>query len=428
MNYIKILAVLAMAVTSAMIPQAADADNAASVTISRVAQRWPWNNKVDIAYTVDGGQTRSSGVYCGIRFSLTAGGNTYDIPGYKIGASAENGSHIVTWTAPTGIVTADGTITATLFTTNVPSGNDYMIVDLASGDVFYEGLLASQEESNSRYNVPAYKTDKLVLRKVPRWIDRDALPNAEDLAGLVGYPTGTADINEQWRGNSSANWATERAYYIGIFPVTQYQYEKIGADAGSTPSGKKAAAGSGDVKAHRPVENVSWDDLRLASTSSTSSIPAVASSSGTFFQRLNHKSGLYFDLPTEVMFEIAERAGADTIYYWGDTMNTDYVVCSDNSASSTVAVGSRLPNAWGLYDMAGNTVEWCLDATLSKNMSKNADAFIPAWSAENGNRRCRGGHWNEASTGGDFKAYIRGSNSSSTRYDVLGFRVSLVAE
>lgn len=35
-------------------------------------------------------------------------------------------------------------LTATLFTTNVPSGNDYMVVDLATGAVVYEGLFATQ--------------------------------------------------------------------------------------------------------------------------------------------------------------------------------------------------------------------------------------------------------------------------------------------
>ena len=125
----------------------ASAAGVTNVTISSVAQRWPWNNKVDITYTVQGGQSRADGAYCGLRFALTAGGRTYDFEGYTVGASAEDGTHTVTWTAPQGIVAADCSLTATLFSTNFPSGNDYMIVDLDSGDVVYEGMLATQTAS-----------------------------------------------------------------------------------------------------------------------------------------------------------------------------------------------------------------------------------------------------------------------------------------
>ena len=264
---------------------AGTANAAPAVTIDSVAQRWPWNNKVDITYTVAGGQTRSAGVYCALRFAMTAKGQTYSFEGYTVGASAENGQHTVTWTAPEGIVSDACSMTATLFTTNVPSGNDYMIVDLTSGAVTYEGLFASQAESNSRYNVTDYKTDKMVLRKIPRTADSAELPNGPFASG---YPTGdSVHYPSGSDANSSTIWTVDRNYYIGVFPVTQYQYRKL---YGSNPS-KKTSTISGNTADYRPVEYVSWDDLRLPTTASTSSIPVVASNSGTFFQRLRRGRG-----------------------------------------------------------------------------------------------------------------------------------------
>ncbi len=401
------------------------ASAATTIHVDSVTQRWPWNNKVDITYTVEGGQTRSAGVYCGLRFALTANGKTYNIPGYSIGASAENGTHTVSWSAPQGIVSTACSLTATLFTTNVPSGNDYMIVDLGSGAVFYEGLCASQADSNARYNTAEFKTDKLVLRKVPRTADSATLPNGPF---ANGYPTGDSALFPSGNDrNTTHRWTTDRDYYIGVFLVTQRQYQNI---YGSNPSLCTTAI-SGNEVAHRPVENVSWKDLR-ANASSADQIPAVsAANTGSFFQRLNYKTGLYFDMPTEQMFEIAARAGATTVYSWGNTMDTAYVVCNENSGGSTVAVGSRLPNAWGLYDTAGNLWDRTRDTRDTGDLGGRRDAFSPGvGSGSQASRiRLRGGHWNLSSSHNYFRASHRDCTCSITDSgNEVGFRVAVIVE
>jgi len=378
-----------------------------SITVDSVVQRWPWNNKLDITYTVSGGQDRAAGVYARLVFSANIGGTPYTINGNDVGASADEGTHTVVWQPPSGIKAKGCTMTATLLSADIPSGNDYMIIDLETGAVSYEGLFSAQDASNARYNSDVYKTDKLVLRKVP--------------AGGP-YPTGD-DVNYAWN-NARKDWTTDRDYYIGVFPVTQSQYTKI---YGSNPSDQKTSV-TGNLSALRPVESVSWDDLRLASTEPTSAIPAVAYNTGTFFQRLNYKTGLYFDLPTEVMFEIAERAGATSTYFWGDTMDTAYVICSGNSGNRTFAVGSRLPNAWGLYDMAGNVWEWCLDDNALGNVADAVDPFTPSWTSSSGRRDRGGGTWSHASSGVQFRASYRDYYSSSSRANKLGFRVAYVVK
>ena len=68
-----------------------------------------------------------------------------------------------------------------------------------------------------------------------------------------------------------------------------------------------------------------------------------------------------FDIPTELMFEIAARAGATTKYWWGDDPDVSKLVCSNNSFTCTKAVGLYPANRWGFYDMAGNAATLCRD-------------------------------------------------------------------
>lgn len=342
---------------------------APSVKIENVAQRWPWNNKVDITYSITDGQNVSENRYYRLVFTASIDGKEYEIDGvHDVGASASTGTHIVTWTAPSGIKTDNFSVSAAMYSATAPSGSDYMIIDLSSGQITYEGLLATQEQSNERYNVDVYKGDKLVLRKVP--------------AG-GSYPTGHSSYSS---ANSPKVWKTDRDYYIGIFAVTRTQYGKLGLDY----SCNGHTVYSDSPLAYRPIEHISWNDLRTAIEPSDK-IPAVTvPDSGTFFQRLNFLTGnrFGFDLPTEVMSEIAEHAGTATYFYWGDKISADYdeyfVGTRKNAADPSkkdtyiMPVGSKKPNGWGIYDVLGNIKEWCLDDASRVNLADAPDPWTPA--------------------------------------------------
>ena len=403
MNTRKMMKSLIASVASvAAIPLTVNA--ASSIAIDSVTQRWPWNNKVDITYTVTDGQNREAGVYAGVDFTISIPGrNPYAVRGYSLGASAETGGtgskqYTVTWTAPAGVKATDCTVAATLFPTNVPSGNDYMIVDLTTGQVFYEGLMATQSLSNNRYNTGTYKNGGLMaLRKIPKWADKAELPNAAILTG-DGYPTGDDDFTKaEGNGsvNNSATWATGDEYYIGVFPVTYYQHRKVigQTDAGDTP-----------------VRLVSYSLIRGSRKASTQISGIVRDSD--FMGKLNELTenacGVRgFDLPTEPMFEIACRAGATTTYFWGDALDTDYIVCSANSGNENTDPGLRKPNDWGLYGMIGGSVyQWCRDlfnnsTDLKTLYTKNGvtDAFVPVDNAD----AYSGGNWYAARGGGTYE-------------------------
>ena len=66
-------------------------------------------------------------------------------------------------------------------------------------------------------------------------------------------------------------------------------------------------------------------------------------------------------LPTEAEREYATRANTTTPFYTGDSLTLDQAYFNNLSGREALPVGSFPPNAFGLYDMHGNMVEWCSD-------------------------------------------------------------------
>ncbi|MBP5628205.1 formylglycine-generating enzyme family protein [bacterium] len=152
-----------------------------------------------------------------------------------------------------------------------------------------------------------------------------------------------------------------KAFYIGVFETTQWQYNDI---TGENPSGFK-----GDT---RPVETIFYYMLRGSEKGSEwPASPDVDEDS--FLGLLRKRSLCNFDIPTEAQWEYACRAGTTTAFNNGTDLTNDLNDDNLNKLgryhenggyedwNAHAVVGSYLPNAWGLYDMHGNVDETCRD-------------------------------------------------------------------
>ena len=185
-----------------------------------------------------------------------------------------------------------------------------------------------------------------------------------------------------------------KAFYMGKYAVTQAQYEAV---MGQNPSQFKGA--------QNPVETVSWDDAT------------------SFCKKLNDQlrtPGLEVRLPTEAQREYACRAGTTTAYYSGNLeSDLDAVAWYDaNSKNTTHSVGTKKPNAFGVYDLHGNVWEWCSDAYTE---ATNALSAVDPFNEQGAGRVLRGGCW--LINPGFCRASRRFYLSPDYRRSHLGFRV-----
>ena len=181
-----------------------------------------------------------------------------------------------------------------------------------------------------------------------------------------------------------------RSFYMGITPVTQKQWEAV---MGQNPSNFKG----NDL----PVENVSWHDAK------------------EFIQQLNQMENTdLYRLPTEAEWEYSCRAGATTVYCFGnnDAQLSKYAWYDKNQ---TNPVAQLKPNVWGLYDMHGNVWEWSEDTYSELSTQEVVDPLIV--DDNTGLRVVRGGGW------GSFawfcRSAYRGGDGPGLRGNGLGFRL-----
>jgi formylglycine-generating enzyme required for sulfatase activity/nucleoside phosphorylase len=125
------------------------------------------------------------------------------------------------------------------------------------------------------------------------------------------------------------------------------------------------------------------------------------------------------DLPTEVEWEYACRAGTTTTFCSGDTEEDLGRVgwFNGNSEGKIQPVGRKLPSPFGLYDMHGNVWEWCTDWSIPPGSTDPEDSTRE----QGGWRVLRGGSWfNEARRA---RSAERSRWPSNAGYELVGFRI-----
>jgi len=180
---------------------------------------------------------------------------------------------------------------------------------------------------------------------------------------MMGSPDGEEDRDSGEGPQHSVK--ISKGFYMGVTEVTQAQWLNV---MGYTGHGNRFRGED------LPEDSVSWDD-------------AVE-----FCRRLSKKEGKSYRLPTEAEWEYACRAGTTTRSYFGESVSqfSDYAWYSESSGSKTHRVGTKKPNAFGLYDMHGNVYEWCSDWYASYPSSPQTN---PTGPTSGSSRVIRGGSW-----------------------------------
>ena len=225
-----------------------------------------------------------------------------------------------------------------------------------------------------------------------------------------------------------------KPFYIGKYPVTQEQWLKI----------MKYNCSANKKGGRYPVESLDWGECNK------------------FIYRLNKLKLIEgrFRLPTEAEWEYAYRAGTTTAYYWGNEINDDYCwyrkiknirLIRAYSIGNSHKIGVKKPNAWGLYDMAGNVFELCSDWIINwkdaptefvlkdpkgpkvKNIpllrKQNWHGVDSSKSQDNEghyilyDKVCKGGCWNWPAE--YCRAAYKGHNTPDSDRAILGFRLAL---
>lgn len=201
------------------------------------------------------------------------------------------------------------------------------------------------------------------------------------------------------------------SFYMGKYEVTQAQWQAV---MGNNPSNFKGN--------NLPVEQVSWSDIT------------------GFIDRLNAQNdGFTYRLPNEAEWEYACRAGTtgdyagdlDAMAWYGNTSGRSRLDASEiwrtdsanyskritENGGQTHAVGSKLLNSFGLFDMHGNVWEWCQDWHHETYYGAPTDGSAWLSGGEQKYRVLRGGSWPT------YASYVRSASRIRDPPDARGFNV-----
>lgn len=235
--------------------------------------------------------------------------------------------------------------------------------------------------------------------------------------------------SERGRGDDEGQRtvALSHDYYIGKHEVTVEQFAVFVQATGYVTETERGSSGGFGLESGKLSQSkrFSWRTPGYAQ-SGRHPVSLVTFEDAVAFTRwLGQRAGRSVDLPTEAQWEHAYRAGTSTRYYAGEAESVLKTIgwFRGNAASGARAVGGLEPNAWGLYDMAGNVYEWCRDwYGPYEPRARATDPLLEEPPAGDKPRRVlRGGSFLRLAK--DLRAAARYRNDPGSRNADNGFRV-----
>ena len=191
-----------------------------------------------------------------------------------------------------------------------------------------------------------------------------------------------------------------KPFAVGRTDVTFAEWDFCVA-AGACPKVSDYGWGRGD----RPVILVTWEE---------------AQGCVTWLKRMSLKD---YRLLSEAEWEYAARAGAQGRWSFGDdeTQLGEHAWFKENSEKKTQPVAKKKPNAFGLYDMHGNVLQWVEDPHHDNYNGAPSNGSVWILGGNLSERVVRGGSW------GNEPRYLRSAFryglATGYRLNTLGFRV-----
>jgi formylglycine-generating enzyme required for sulfatase activity/large-conductance mechanosensitive channel len=277
------------------------------------------------------------------------------------------------WVLAGGIVILVGVIfgwhqlTTVQITTNKEISTPEM--DEAKRQAALIAAVAEQKRQDNEARVRKIETERQRLGKV-REITLPGGTKIELLCCLTGTFKMGSPVDEAGRGDDELQHQVTltNPFWLGKYEVTQMQWRAVMENNLSKFKGDSL-----------PVDMVSWNDAVV------------------FCQKLTEQeqianrlpTGYEYRLPTEAEWEYACQTG-DFNPVASTCRLDDLGWYCENSETTTHPVGQKRPNAWGLYDMHGNVMEWCLDWYGDYPNNAVVDPIGPATGTT---RVTRGGNW-----------------------------------
>jgi formylglycine-generating enzyme required for sulfatase activity len=230
---------------------------------------------------------------------------------------------------------------------------------------------------------------------------------------VMGSPDGKDGTTKAEEGRYDNEGPQHRVAFAHSFAVAENDVTFDEWDACVSVGGcPRTVVDYGFGRGSRPVVGVSFDDARQ------------------YAAWLSSMTGATYRLPSEAEWEYAARAGTTTAYFWGEEIGEGRANCNgcgsqwDNQQTSPV--GSFKPNAFGLYDMAGNVWQWvedCYHQSYQDPDNTTAPSDGSVWTTGYCSRRViRGGSWYNNPRG--LRSAVRVGTTPDSRTDGLGFRVA----
>jgi len=164
-----------------------------------------------------------------------------------------------------------------------------------------------------------------------------------------------------------------RQFAAGRFHITKREWAAFVKETNRSESGGCSWASlPGDTMQLWMLNpKANWNHVGFVQDSSHPVICITWNDADDYVHWLSKKTGFNYRLLSEAEWEYAAKAGSTTAFWWGEAASHEYENYGDSNYNAIISgrdqwlgtspVGSFPPNAFGLYDMNGNAMQWVAD-------------------------------------------------------------------